>query len=955
MSGALPTEIPPPRGGVAFEDLILALFREVWRDPNIKLRGRSGQGQHGIDVYGEDLFGGTGHTGIQCKQHGLATPVTDRALVEEMRNEVAKAKGFRPALKRFVFATTARRSTTLQQEASDLTEQHKQHGLFAVEVLGWEDIEDLLRRHPDVLTWYWNERSKDPGPRLDLGRLPIAGRLLIGRETELARLDAAWEDPGTHVLTFVAFGGMGKSALVSHWLDRMSADDWRGARRVLDWSFYSQGTEERVTSADRFLDHALTWFGDPEPTAGASRDRGLRLAELVRQEKTLLILDGVEPLQHPPTSPLAGRFKDPGLAALLKGLAGLNPGLCVVTTREHIADLDGFPKTAPQDDLEALSPEAGAELLKQLGVKGKDSELLAASREFGNHALTLTLLGGYLSRACGGDVRRRKEVDLAGADERKGGHALRVIGTYADWLGEGPELAVLRLLGLFDRPADPKALAALRAKPAIPELTEPLMDLGEEDWQLALSNLREHGLLLPADPHQPGILDAHPLVRVFFQEDLEKHRPKAWQAGNLRLYEHLQKEAPDLPDTLEEMEPLFTSVVHGCRAGRQQKAFYEVYVRRIQRGNELFDLNRLGAFGLDLSAISGFFDRPWDQPSASLTSAEQAFLLHEAGYNLRALGRLAEAVQPMEASLDIRLQQKKWENASRIASNLSELILILGEVERAVMFGKHSVDLADRSGDTFHRIFTRATLANTLHQSGRWEESEEIWRKAEALQAEMQPRYPHLYSLQGYQYCDLLLSHEEPPDDGSVSDGLAVDPKLARQFGEACLEVRARAAQTLEWAKANNAALLDFALDHLSLGRANFGLARLARAAAPGEEAEADFVKAAEHLDQAVEGLRRAGTEHHLPLGLLARAALLGHRGDLPASEADLSAALEIAERGSMRLHECDAHLEWARLCRQRGDLEDAKQHTAKARRLVEETGYGRRRREVEWLERQLG
>lgn len=953
MSGALPTEIPPPRGGDAFEDLILALFREVWRDPNIKLRGRSGQGQHGIDVYGEDLFGGTGHTGIQCKQHGLATPVTDRALVEEMRNEVAKAKGFRPALKRFVFATTARRSTTLQQEASDLTEQHKQHGLFAVEVLGWEDIEDLLRRHPDVLTWYWNERSKDPGPRLDLGRLPIAGRLLIGRETELARLDAAWEDPGTHVLTFVAFGGMGKSALVSHWLDHMSADGWRGARRVLDWSFYSQGTEERVTSADRFLDHALIWFGDPD-FKGAPRDRGLRLAELVRKEKILLVLDGVEPLQHPPTSPLAGRLKDPGLAALLKSLAGGNPGLCVVTTRERIEDLNGFPRTAPQEDLEALSQEAGAELLKQLGVKGKDSDLLSASREFGNHALTLTLLGGYLGRACGGDVRRRKEVDLAGADERKGGHALRVIARYAEWLGEGPELAALRLLGLFDRPAGPKALAALRAKPAIPGLTEPLMDLGEEEWQLALSNLREHGLLLAADPHQPGTLDAHPLVRVFFQEELEKQRPEAWRTGNLRLYEHLKKEAPDLPDTLEAMEPLFTAVIHGCRAGRQQEAFREVYRWRIQQGPRYFSLHKLGAFGSNLSALFGFFDRPWDQPSASFTSDAQALVVSIAGLSLSALGRLAEAVQPVEAWLRHHRDQKNWENAFEGANTLSELTLALGEVERAVAFGKQSVDLADRCDNAFYSVFSRSTLADALHQAGCWEESAEAFREAEALQ-EDKLQYPRLDSLWGYRYCDLLLSRREP-EDGAGPDGLAEDPEMARRFREACWEVGMWAAEALKIELSVPLRLLDIPLNHLGLGRAFLGLYLTApRPAAPGEEAEEVFGKAAEHLDHAVEGLRRAGIEEFIVRGLLGRAALRRLRSDLPAAESDLSEALEIAERGSMRLHECDAHLEWARLCRQRGDRDGAKQHTARARKLVEETGYGRRRREVEWLERQLG
>ncbi len=790
-------------------------------------------------------------------------------------------------------------------------------------------------------------------PRLDLGRLPIAGPLLIGRETELALLDAAWEDAKTHVLTFVAFGGMGKSALLSHWLDSMSADDWRGARRVLDWSFYSQGTEERVTSADRFLNHTLAWFGDPDPKVGASRDRGLRLAELVRQEKTLLVLDGVEPLQHPLSHPLAGRLKDPGLAALLKGLAGANPGLCVVTTRERIADLEGFPKTAPQKDLEALSPEAGAELLKKLGVQGKDSELLAASREFGNHALTLTLLGGYLSRACEGNIRRRKEVDLAGAAERKGGHALRVIGTYAAWLGEGPELAALRLLGLFDRPAPPKALAVLGAKPAIPGLTEPLMDLGEEEWQSALSSLREHGLLLPADPNQPGTLDAHPLVRVFFQEELETQRPEAWQAGNLRLYEHLQKEAPDLPDTLEAMEPLFTAVIHGCRAGRQQEALYDVYLRRIQRNDAFFSTHKLGAVGSELSALSGFFDHLWNHLSASLTSEEQAFLLNETGFNLRALGRLAEAVQPMEVSLESRVLIDDWHNAAISASNLSELTLTLGEVGRAVAFGKQSVDLSDRSGDTFQRIVGRSTLANALHQAGRLEESAEAFREAEALQSEGFPQYPRLTSLPGYLFCDLLLSLGEP-EDGTVADSFVVEPEAARRFGEACRKVRERAEQAMKVA-ASNDWLLDISLDYLSLGRAYLGLALTApRATAPSEETEADFAKAAEHLDHAVEDLRRAGQEDYIVRGLLARAALRRLRGNLPASEADLSEALEIAEPGSMRLHECDAHLEWARLCRQRGDREGLERHVARARRLVEETGYGRRRREVEWLERQV-
>jgi hypothetical protein len=86
--------------------------------------------------------------------------------------------------------------------------------------------------------------TEKASPQLDLGRLPIPGKVFVGRQKELKRLDDAWADDSTHVVTLVAFGGVGKSALVARWLGQMAADGWRGARRVLDWSFYSQGSEE---------------------------------------------------------------------------------------------------------------------------------------------------------------------------------------------------------------------------------------------------------------------------------------------------------------------------------------------------------------------------------------------------------------------------------------------------------------------------------------------------------------------------------------------------------------------------------------------------------------------------------------------------------------------------------------------------------------------------------------
>ena len=112
---------------------------------------------------------------------------------------------------------------------------------------------------------------------------------------------------------------------------------------------------------------------------------------------------------------------------------------------------------------------------------------------------------------------------------------------------------------------------------------------------------------------------------------------------------------------------------------------------------------------------------------------------------------------------------------------------------------------------------------------------------------------------------------------------------------------------------------------------------------------------AAEHLGRAVEGLQQAGYEEVLARGLLARAAFHRLRGDLTGAAADLAETLEIAERGGMRLFLCDTHLEGARLARRQGDEAAARRHLGLARQLVAETGYGRREREVRWLEERLG
>ena len=217
----------------------------------------------------------------------------------------------------------------------------------------------------------------------------------------------------------------------------------------------------------------------------------------------------------------------------------------------------------------------------------------------------------------------------------------------------------------------------------------------------------------------------------------------------------------------------------------------------------------------------------------------------------------------------------------------------------------------------------RTTLADALQQIGEVAEAEGLFREAEVFQVKRQPDYPRLYGLQGYRFCVLLL---------------------AKGKWE---EVKERAQYALE-ISIRSRLLLDIALDQLSLGRAAH---RQALA-----EGSSDLGNAKGWLDQAVEGLRKAGTAELLPLGLLARAALLRDVGAYPAAAIDLQEVEEIARSGEMRLHLCDYHLEMARLCLAAGGRAgEAAGHYQEARRLVEETGYHRRDGELAELRGALG
>jgi tetratricopeptide (TPR) repeat protein len=783
-----------------------------------------------------------------------------------------------------------------------------------------------LKRHRD--NWFRKFAATDEPKeslRVSLSKLPKTRPELFGRDAELDILNNAWDNPQTNVLSIVAMGGQGKSALVNRWVHHaMAPEGYRGARKVYGWTFYSQGTkEDKQASSDAFIDAALRWFGAEMIEGESPWEKGRRLADLFRQERSLLVLDGLEPLQHPPAQ--GGKLRDPAVESLVGELAAHNPGLCVITTRHEVEDLNSYSK--PQCvviNLEHLSPEAGARLLADRGVVNDDEkELRQASEDFGNHALALTLLGNYVATVYGGDIRQRDKIGSLLDEPKEGGHAKRVMKSYEEWYKSNtrPELSILRMMGLFDRPAPAGAIEVLR-KPAIGGLTSALKSLSDVDWKYALANLRQAGLLDPANPAEPDTLDCHPLVREYFGDTLKRSKHSAWIEGHSRLFDYycaLPKK--EFPDTFEEMMPLYAAIPHGCAAGRQQEAYHQIYVRRIKRADEAFSIRKLGAFGTDLAAISALFAEPWVRVADVFGTPEKARLNSLAGFCLRALGRTVEAVQPTEMGLDLLLADKDWKNAARASANLGEHYLAIGNIAKALDHSRQCVELADKEGNAFLRSANRTCLADALHQSGNYDASGKLFAEAEELQKQHQRKYQFLYSLQGYRYCDLLLSQSD------------------------CDQVIKRSRKMMEW-RAPSDTLLTIGIDHLSLGRALLLESHL--------RGRTDFREAADHLNQASGGLRRAGVQEFIPSSVLACAELYRYQRDFAKARADLEEAERICTRCGLRLFEADCHLEYARFHLAQGEIDAARERLDKARVMIDEMGYHRRDRDVAEIDAEL-
>ena len=112
----------------------------------------------------------------------------------------------------------------------------------------------------------------------------------------------------------------------------------------------------------------------------------------------------------------------------------------------------------------------------------------------------------------------------------------------------------------------------------------------------------------------------------------------------------------------------------------------------------------------------------------------------------------------MRAVLHMAEAAQDWSNAATIASNLSETELLLGEIAAAVATAETSVALADRAERCISDDVSSARpMADALHAAANGKRLRACSRTPSGGSRSGSREYPLLYSVRGYQYCDLLL------------------------------------------------------------------------------------------------------------------------------------------------------------------------------------------------------
>jgi len=681
-----------------------------------------------------------------------------------------------------------------------------------------------------------------------------------GRGDELAKLDRWAADPEVRLIGVTAWGGAGKTALVTEWLARRAGVEARlGVRGLFAWSFYEDPSDEAWAHA------LLAWAQDALGVAVAGERLADRVLAFVAHTPVILVLDGLERVQEGPGGAAYGRLLGSVLRTVLTGLCRMDHGtLAVLTSRFVFADVERFDGSAARMlDVPALTVAEGAELLERSGGGWLDLGVRRRLvRAVEGHALAVGALAGALEgRPPTGDLAAlAHELEQAARTDDR---VARVLGFYADRLDER-DRALVAIVSLFQRPVAAETVLALGAD----LLAGVLRDWTAADVRAAVQQ-RLGGLL---SWHGDGAVSAHPLVRDTF-------RPLALTPDSATLASDLQ--LADLPvgqvATREQAQRLVEIIELLLDAG-QWVAADDLYRARSSNG---YVWLHLPAAGLGARCSLAFVSTPMRERACrdELSDGWLGFYLNEVGLFSMLCGDLATAERFLGAVADHHRDAGDERNLGASLRNWTACLAWMGQADRSRDAASAALELAVKGDDDEAVSRSNSQLARGLCLSGHILSADEYFVGADEIEYRLHTR--HLRQLNGSSWAHLLC------DTGRAA--------LARHLAEAGLEASANAGWNNGVARWERVfACCDLADGHLSDAEP-----RLRRAASTFRDGDM-ILELAETLVVLAEQRRRAGSLDEADHVCDEAISIAGPRELVPIHASALAARARIrADRGS--------------------------------------------------------
>lgn len=543
-----------------------------------------------------------------------------------------------------------------------------------------------------------------------LDSLPTGHSTFIGRKRELSYLSKYWENRDVKVISFIAFGGVGKSVLVREWLVNNFKNIGYNTPRFIGCSFFSQGARQQVGSSEQFIYETLKNLGDSTPSRGTLGIRARRLVTLLDMEKTILILDGLEPLQFGPShGNLFGKIRDTGINELLINVLNSSNVFVILTSRISLNEEYTKISSYKEVHLDTLTDNESIEILKSHGVKGNKLLLKNAANHLGNHPLALHLAGEFVTIYGQNNANEILDIKLSDQHTKSGRHASSVMNAYEkSFLREDSYmcLELLYIVGLFDRPAELDCVAFLNKNVVIGKFKRFSYGKGS-DLIEAIQQLRAYGLLLAET--ESRMLDTHPLVREYFGVRFHDEDELGFTQAHYSIAKYHLAVGTKNPTNQNEMQTYLFAVSHLCKAGKFREGL-EIYVKYVMKGEKHYAAIQLSMFEQLLSVLSYFIgEKTWNNFQSkgiklenNLDGNENAYILSQAGLYLTACrGYSSKNVLP------ILLQSRKLYESSKLDNEDLYLQIEYGIWKYLIAAGK-----VLESINTAEKILAKNTTAN---------------------------------------------------------------------------------------------------------------------------------------------------------------------------------------------------------------------------------------------------